>query len=51
MEALENSGLSERIAASRLVPRSAIPPEYAPVAEAEEPEAGNENETSPGRGN
>jgi moderate conductance mechanosensitive channel len=51
MEALENSGLSERIAASRLAPRSAIPPEYAPVAEAEEPEVGNENETSPERGN
>jgi small-conductance mechanosensitive channel len=27
-EALENSGLSERIAASRLLPRSAVPPPY-----------------------
>ncbi len=28
MEALENSGLSERIAASRLMPRGAVPPAY-----------------------
>jgi moderate conductance mechanosensitive channel len=27
-EALEASGLSERIAASRLLPRSAVPPAY-----------------------
>ena len=27
-EALENSGISERIAASRLLPRSAVPPGY-----------------------
>jgi small-conductance mechanosensitive channel len=32
-EALENTGLSERIAASRMVPRAAIPPEYHPVTE------------------
>jgi small conductance mechanosensitive channel len=32
-EALEEAGLSERIAASRLLPRSAVPPSYAPIAE------------------
>ncbi len=40
-EALENSGLSERIAASRLVPRSAVPPEYHPVAESEGKDEGS----------
>jgi moderate conductance mechanosensitive channel len=37
-EALENTGLSERIAASRLVPRSAIPPEYTPIDPEQSPE-------------
>jgi small conductance mechanosensitive channel len=41
-EALENTGLSERIAASRMIPRSAVPPEYDPVAELKD-----KNEASP----
>ena len=36
-EALETAGLSERIAASRLVPRSAVPPPYAPPTGPEAP--------------
>jgi small conductance mechanosensitive channel len=39
-EALESSGLSERIAASRLLPRPAVPPEYSPVVESDPPPAG-----------
>ena len=39
-ESLENTGLSERIAASRLVPRSAIPPEYTPTEPGQSPEGG-----------
>src|SRR5690349_4864232 len=35
-EALEDSGLSERIAASRLAPRAAVPPAYAPVSESDQ---------------
>jgi moderate conductance mechanosensitive channel len=35
-EALEASGLSERIAASRLLPRSAVPPSYAPIPESDQ---------------
>jgi small-conductance mechanosensitive channel len=35
-EALENSGVSERIAASRLVPRNAVPPQYPPVTESDQ---------------
>jgi small-conductance mechanosensitive channel len=35
-EALENSGLSQRIAASRLLPRSAIPPQYGSTVENDE---------------
>jgi small-conductance mechanosensitive channel len=35
-EALESSGLSERIAASRLLPRSAVPPTYSPVSESDQ---------------
>ena len=57
-EALESSGLSERIAASRMMPRAAVPPEYdpeyAPVADpvgdpAGDPvaEPGGKNEGSP----
>ena len=37
-EALESSGFSERIAASRLAPRSAIPPAHLSPAEPAEPE-------------
>ena len=40
-EALENTGLSERIAASRLVPRSAVPPEYNPTEPDQSPEGGS----------
>ncbi|GAA4598795.1 small conductance mechanosensitive channel [Actinoplanes octamycinicus] len=36
-EALENTGLSERIAASRLVPRSAVPPSWYPGGENSSP--------------
>jgi len=36
MEALEASGLSERIAASRFLPRSAAPQAYAPFAESDD---------------
>jgi small conductance mechanosensitive channel len=32
-EAMETTGLSERIAASRLMPRAALPPEYTPVVD------------------
>ena len=39
-EALESSGLSERIALSRLMPRAAVPPEYAPVSEPDQPSGG-----------
>jgi small-conductance mechanosensitive channel len=39
-ESLENTGLSERIAASRLMPRSAIPPEYTPTEPGQSPEGG-----------
>ena len=39
-EALESSGLSERIAASRLAPRAALPQEYAPVSETDQPSGG-----------
>jgi small-conductance mechanosensitive channel len=39
-EALENTGLSEQIAASRLVPRSAIPPEYHPTESEQSPDGG-----------
>jgi small-conductance mechanosensitive channel len=47
-EALENSGLSEQIALSRLMPRSAIPPEYAPAADAvESADSTQEKGTSP----
>ena len=35
-EALDTSGLSERIAASRLLPRSAVPPSYHPPVENDE---------------
>ncbi len=35
-EALETSGLSERIAASRLIPRSAVPPNYLQPSEPEQ---------------
>jgi small-conductance mechanosensitive channel len=38
-ESLETSGLSERIAVSRLAPRSAVPPAYAPVTDSDQ-EAG-----------
>ncbi|MEU4239969.1 mechanosensitive ion channel family protein [Actinoplanes sp. NPDC026619] len=36
MEALEVAGLSERIATSRLMPRSAVPPAYLPPSEPDE---------------
>jgi small conductance mechanosensitive channel len=39
-EALESTGLSERIAASRLMPRAAVPPEYAPISESDQPSGG-----------
>jgi moderate conductance mechanosensitive channel len=39
-ESLENTGLSERIAASRLIPRSSIPPEYTPTEPDQSPEGG-----------
>jgi small-conductance mechanosensitive channel len=40
-EALESSGFSERIAASRLVPRNSVPPEYlSPNGPEQRPEAG-----------
>jgi small-conductance mechanosensitive channel len=39
-EALDTSGLSERIAASRLLPRSAVPPSYAPPVENDELKGG-----------
>jgi moderate conductance mechanosensitive channel len=44
-EELENTGLSERIAASRMMPRAAVPPEYDPVADSDE-----ETGTSPAGG-
>jgi small conductance mechanosensitive channel len=40
MEALDNSGLSERIAASRLLPRSAVPPAYLPATESDQQPGG-----------
>ena len=39
-EAMENTGLSERIAASRLMPRAAVPQEYSPVSESDHPSGG-----------
>ncbi|MGX6602187.1 mechanosensitive ion channel family protein [Micromonosporaceae bacterium Da 78-11] len=35
-EALETSGFSERIAASRLLPRNAVPPAYTPISESDQ---------------
>jgi small conductance mechanosensitive channel len=39
-EAMDTSGLSARIAASRLLPRAAIPPAYAPVTESDQQPSG-----------
>jgi moderate conductance mechanosensitive channel len=39
-EALEVSGLSERIAASRLLPRNSVPPAYAPRTDSDQHETG-----------
>jgi small conductance mechanosensitive channel len=39
-ESLETSGLSERIAASRLAPRSAVPPAYAPASDSDQTPGG-----------
>jgi len=39
-EALESSGLSARIAASRLMPRAAVPQEYSPVSDSDQPSGG-----------
>jgi small-conductance mechanosensitive channel len=39
-ESLETSGLSGRIAASRLAPRSAVPPAYAPITETDQTPGG-----------
>lgn len=39
-ESLDTNGLSERIAASRLLPRSAVPPAYLNLSESEQPTSG-----------